>query len=779
VGATTEKVMKKILHKILPILALFALWFLFCFPYYGRGLVPFPSTYLVTFFPPWSASYGMPVKNNAMPDIITQIYPWKQVTIDSLKNGQIPLWNPYSFAGTVHAGNYQSAIFSPFNVLFFLFSFLDAWSIFILLQPILAGLGTYLFLRSLVRSKSASLLGGVAYMFCGFMTTWMAYGTLGYAALCLPWALWAVTLSARKKSVWYLPAVSLSIAVSFFAGHFQISLYVLASVVAYILFVGVSTRLWKKGALLLLFVALGILIASPQILLTLDAYVASTRSASFMKGEVIPWRYLITLFSPDFYGNPVTRNDWFGHYAEWAGYVGIVPLLLAVFAITRKLKGYIRFFAVLGCFSIFFAYPTPLNDLLYALKLPVISTSAASRIIILFSFSLAVLSAFGLDELVAAWKEKNKKSVLPFVIGWLVFLAIVWTILLGIKPFPLDKLVIAKRNFMLPTALTLGVLFFMSVGFIKKYKLYVFPVLFLLGLSMFDSYRYVSKWMPFDKREYVYPEVKSFTFLQKVIGYNRVFGNIGGEAGMVFQLPLIEGYDAMYQGRFGEFINATSNGIVSPGERSVVSFDKYGRYKDAVLQMLGVRYIIHRISDGRNVWAFPVWQYENGEMKQIYKDEQYELYEYTKSFPRAFLASSYEVITDSQKIIDRLFSTTFDRRNALILEKQPELKPSTGVGEVQIVTYSPNVVTMKTTSDTNKLLFLSDVYDAGWQASIDGKKTTVYRADYDFRAIAVPDGSHTVEYRYYPYRFRLGLVLAGISVVAGFLVCIWIQKQRD
>jgi len=771
--------MKKILSNILPIVALLALWFLFSFPYFGRGLVPFPGAYLVTFFPPWSAYYGMPVKNNAMPDVITQIYPWKQVTIESYKIGQVPLWNPFSFAGTVHAGNYQSAIFSPFNALFFLFPFIDAWSIFILLQPILAGLGAYLFLRVLDRSKSASLLGGVAYMFCGFMTTWMAYGTLGYAALCLPWTLWAVTASIRKKSAWYLPVVSVSLAVSFFAGHFQISLYVLAAVVAYILFISLSTRMWKQGALLLLFTLFGVLIASPQILLTLDAYTASVRSTSFVKGEVIPWRYLITLFSPDFYGNPVTRNDWFGHYAEWASYVGIVPLLLAIFAVTRKLKGYIRFFAVLGCFSIFFAYPTPLNDLLYALKLPAISTSAASRIIILFSFSLAMLSAFGLDELVSAWKEKKWKPMFLFILGWGMFLAVVWMTILVIKPFPSEALAIAKRNFMLPTALTVLTLLFMSVGFIKKYKLYIFPVLFLLGLSMFDSYRYVSKWMPFDKREYMYPEVKSLTFLQEQIGYDRAFGNVYGEVGMTFRIPLIDGYDAMYQGRYGEFINAASNGIVFSGERSVVSFDKYGRYKDATLELLGVRYIIHRISDGRNVWVFPVWQYEKDVMKNIYRDDQYEIYEYLNVFPRAFLASSYEVVTEPQKIIDRLFAPGFDRRNALILEKQPELKPSPGAGDVQIVRYSPNVVTMKTTSDTNKLLFLSDVYDAGWEASIDGKNTEVYRADYDFRAIAVPGGSHTVEYRYHPYRFRLGLVLAGIGVAAGFLVCIWKQRQRD
>ena len=77
------------------------------------------------------------------------------------------------------------------------------------------------------------------------------------------------------------------------------------------------------------------------------------------------------------------------------------------------------------------------------------------------------------------------------------------------------------------------------------------------------------------------------SFLQKEIGYNRVVGNIGGEVGMTFKLPLIEGYDAMYQGRYGEFINATSNGIVVPGDRSVVTFNKNGLYRDQALQLLG------------------------------------------------------------------------------------------------------------------------------------------------------------------------------------------------
>ena len=763
----------------LPLVAIIVLWVAFCFPYFGKGLIPFPSKFLVTFFPPWNTAYGMAVKNNAMPDVITQIYPWKKITIESLKLGQIPLWNPYSFAGTAHAANYQSAVFSPFNVLFFLFSFIDAWSVFVLLQPLLAGIGMYLFIRSLGRSKKAATLSSISFMFCGFMTTWMAYGTLGYAALCLPYALWAVTSYMKKNNWWYLIILWSSIACSFISGHFQISLYVTGAVVAYILFVTLSTRKFKQGLLLGIVSILGVLVAMPQILLTLQAYMSSTRSSSFIKGEVIPWKYIVTVFSPDFYGNPVTRNDWFGHYAEWASYIGVTPLILALYAITRNMKGYVRFFSVLAIFSIFLAYPTPLNDVLFALKLPVVSTSAASRIIILFSLSMSALAGFGVDDLIDAWKTKKLTSYLLFASSLVLVIAIVWFLILVIQPFTNDGNIIAKRNLLLPTAFFGVSLVFMASGFIKKMKWYIFPIVALLLLSMFDMYRYASKWMPFDEKEFVYPEMNVLKHVKREIGNYRIFGNIGGETGMTYGIPLIEGYDAMYQGRFAEFINATSNGIVAPGGRSVVMFDKYGRYKDQALQLLGVRYILHRVSDGRNVWAFPVWQYENGEMKKTYEDGQYEVYVYEKSFPRAFLASSYEVILDDQKIIDRLFAPDFDRRNALILETEPMMKPQMGEGEAQIVFYSPNVVTINTSSDVPKLLFLSDVFDTGWNATIDGKKTTVLRADYDFRAVAVPAGMHTIEYRYHPVGFRIGLVVSALSIISLFGIAVWTKKQKN
>ena len=69
------------------------------------------------------------------------------------------------------------------------------------------------------------------------------------------------------------------------------------------------------------------------------------------------------------------------------------------------------FFAISSILALLFAFQTPLLDLLVNLKIPVLSTSAASRIIVLFSFSMALLAGFGLESLISDIREKKYKKL--------------------------------------------------------------------------------------------------------------------------------------------------------------------------------------------------------------------------------------------------------------------------------------------------------------------------------------------------------------------------------
>ena len=759
--------MKILVNKYWSILVIVAVWFLFSSPYFLKGLAPFPSKYLVTFFSPWSAQYGMALKNNAMPDVISQIYPWKKITIDTWRQGKIPLWNPYNFAGTPHAANYQSAVFSPFNLLFFILPEKDAWSLFILLQPLLAGLFMFMFLGSLDRSDTASLIGSIAFMFCGFIVTWMAYGTLAYAVLWLPLMLFAINKHLNKKiSWWNLPLLSISIALSFFSGHFQISLYVFCFMTAYAFYFLYKLKDLKKWFQILVFIVCGILLSLPQILPSLEAYQASVRSSLFNTGGGIDIKYLMTLFSPDFYGNPVTRNDWFGYYAEWASYIGVIPLLLSFYGMVSKRQGKENFFLYAIPLTLVIAVATPVSAWIAQLKIPVLSTSIPSRLIVLTSFSMSVLASFGLDTVLRDWKDREKKRIYTFSILTVLFLVFVFIIVYFFTAFPADKIMIAKRNIILPILLSLLTVCIFLLGLRVNKSIQRILLVIIVCIVSFDLLRYASKWMPFDPKEYIYPQTKMLAFLQKRVGHDRVFGNIGNEVHTYFSLPSLQGYDAVYQARYGEFIRSSAEGRVIEPERSVVQVDKHGVYTPELLRFMGVKYLVYSLSDGKNVWAFPHWLYP--EYSLIYNDEKYHVYENTLAYPRVFLVSSYRLITDKQEIISTFWSPDFDKKNILILEEKPSIEPSEGSGKVTIDRYRSTEIIFKTESVSPKLLFLSDAYAPGWKAEIDGKKSRVYRADYDFRAVAVPSGNHTIRMYYSPDSFRIGVLFFFIAV-AGIL----------
>ncbi len=746
--------MKKKVKQYWPFLLLFACWFLFATPYFLKGKVPFSSTYLVNFFPPWSyyREFWGPIKNNAMPDVNSQMYPWRKLAIDSYKERQIPLWNPYSFSGNPLLANYQSAVLSPFNMLFFILPFVSAWSILVLLQPFLAGIFTYLFLREISVSKTGSLLGSVTFMFCGFIVVWMAYGTLSMVMTFLPLSLFAIERSFRKYSLFSLLLLSASLCVSFFSGHFQMSLYLTGFAFLFFMFKVSTVRNMRKSLCIGIFFFLGIILSFAQLLPSIVFYQNSVRSNIFATGGGIPLQYLVNIFSPDFYGNPVTRNDWFGYYAEWASFVGIIPLLLFCFAVFSKTKNkYVIFFLVTSITTFLLAIDSPLQKVIEALHIPVLSTSIPSRIIVLFSFSLAVLSGFGLDALKEiVLKRERRKILIPLLLISLI-LSGIWVWLLLVKPFSPEKLLIAKRNMMLPTFFFLGSTIAVFLPFFNKKFLFI-SVCFLLLMASFDSVRFAQKWMPFDPPQLMYPRVAIIDAIQKHIGDGRLFGNFGSELSVYYKIPSIEGYDPLYIGRYGEFIRSASEGQFIEGERSVVKIPRIGRYTDRALDLLGVSLVFHPIADTNQGWAYPVWK-DTKRYSLVYKDDKFQLFKNNQVLPRASLFYNIEVIKDSKDEIRRFYSDSFNFRNTLLLEQPVEGIEKIGTGSAEIRSYTPNKILISTTTSEPALLFLADNYYPGWKAKVNGSIAKIFRADYTFRAVLVPKGTSTVELTYENWYF--------------------------
>ena len=769
--------MKERILKFWPVVFIFSIWFIFASPYFIKGLVPFPSEYLVNFFAPWASyqEFAGPVKNNAMPDIITQIYPWKNLTIESLKNGIIPLWNPYSFSGSPHLANYQSAVFSPFNLLFFIFPFRNAWSLSILLQPLLAGIFTYLLIRSFKVKKLGAVISSITFMFCGFIVVWMAYGTLAFSIIYLPLSLFAIQKFKNEQKLRYLFLLSITVPLSFFSGHFQISLYFFLATCAFALYQSfrekLLTRLCLLGSIIL-----GFIFCLPQLLPSLELYGNSVRSATFILTEAIPVSYLITAIAPDFLGNAVTRNDWYGHYAEWASFVGIISLVLAFIALL-KIKKEILFFGILGAFALLVSLNTPIALLIVSLKIPVISTSALSRIIVLFSFSIAVLAGFGMDTLSNLIKARRIKPVLV-ISGFIsIFMVMLWVAIYLFPFLSADKLVIAKRNLIIPTAILLLGIFCIVLAFrFKKFSFYF--LIGLLFLTSLDSLRFAQKWMPFDPPDLVYPNIPVISAMQRETnGIGRVAGNIGGEVAVYYRIQSMEGYDPLYIDRYGQFLRSTGGEFVQ-AERSVAKLGRRGESINRAFDLMGSNIFFHPVADTNQSWAYPVWEDRNRHTL-IYKDDKFQLFRNNNALERVRLFYNYEVIKDDRKIINRFYSNDFNFKDSLILEEDPKLvkideRPK---GYAKILFYENNKIEIESQTEKPALLFLSDNYYPGWKAYIDDSLVKILRADYTFRAVVVPSGKHKVEFRYQPDSLRYGLYAFGGGIITLVLLGFVLRKR--
>src|SRR5919204_1921981 len=115
-----------------------------------RVLLPADVLYTVA---PWSglpAAAAQVVPHNALiGDAILQNVAWKSFARAAIERGQLPLWNPYEFAGMPFLAGGQSGSIYPLGVLFYLLPVEHAYGPFMALHLFLGGAFAYALARVL------------------------------------------------------------------------------------------------------------------------------------------------------------------------------------------------------------------------------------------------------------------------------------------------------------------------------------------------------------------------------------------------------------------------------------------------------------------------------------------------------------------------------------------------------------------------------------------------------------------------------------------------------
>lgn len=791
-------------EKVIITLSFLLILSIFFYPLY-QGKIPFPGDLLIGEYVPYStyefmgyAPFGFPNKAQGF-DILRFIYPAKEFTINALKNFHIPLWNPYILSGNPHMAGLQSGTFYLFNILFLLLDFKFAWAIYIMLQPFLSGIFMYFLLREFKLQKSAALFGSISFAFSAYMVVWVEYGNLGHTIIWLPLILLLIYKNINKVTLAKTVLIIIALCNSILAGYIQTSFYLYIFTFIFTLYLIKSQKadILKNTLIYILIFFIPVILTLFQLLPTGELILLSVRPGypfqDFIK-LLIPKIHLLTILVPDFFGNPATRNYYLsGTYIERVSYIGIAPLLFVFYSLLKVRDRNYSFFLVSAIIIFLLAFDTHFARVIYSLNLPFISTAVPTRIMFIFCFSLSIIAAFGFDRFIAS-KDGNlsvKSSLVPilvFIIIWVASSLLQNAFVINLIK---DNLSITVRNLVLP-----GIILFFSLILLflstKLTKLFKYPHLLFIALTIFELFYFFHKITPFSHRSALYPGTEIIRFLKEKQDIYRTTGY--GKARIDTNLHLHEkiyttdGYEPLHNKRYSELLSTSRDGKISTklkGSIAEIATISNGetmqdnKYRQKLLNLLGVKYILHFTESINNEFNADTGIFPEDNYKLIWQDGSWQVYENLNVLPRYFLTDTYIVETDKSNIIGLLYDDNRENKTIIIEEKLPnsfELNNNQDK-EIKLVSYNPDKSIFKTKTLSPSLLFLSDNYFPGWSATIDKQSVKIYRANYSFRAVVVPKGEHEIVFTYRPQSFTWGLVVSICGLISGLLLIVIIIKR--
>lgn len=141
----------------------------------------------------------------------------------------------------------------------------------------------------------------------------------------------------------------------------------------------------------------------------------------------------------------------------------------------------------------------------------------------------------------------------------------------------------------------------------------------------------------------------------------------------------------------------------------------------------------------------------------------------------AWFVGSYEIVENADAEMDAL--TGFNPADKAIIDKRFEQyvsgKTYQKSGSIELEISDPNYLKYAFHSDSEQLTVFSEIYyDKGWDAYIDGEKVPYFRANYVLRAMSVPAGKHTIEFKFEPRSYFTGNKISYISSIIFILLAL-------
>ncbi len=738
-------------------------------------------------------------------DLAHFLYPTYTFAAEWWRRGVMPLWNPHLFAGAPFVGDPQSGIFYPLNLLtFFLATPLTLRDLEYLavLHFFIAGAGMYAFLRwgkwrleirdsSLQSptsnlSRPAALAGALAFAFSDLFIT--HFGNLNLIAVVawMPLVLLFYRRAVTDQRVSFALSAGILLALAFHAGHIQSFLFIVLVLVVFALW-----HAWTRPSpfvlrppsfvslLLSALIAFGL--AAPALLPGIEFTQHTVRAAYAYEQAAqysLPPAQLIGMLVPGFFGRG-PQNAWGPWERVEVGYLGVLPLVLALLALVLRRDAPARFFGALALLGLVLALGgyAIVHGWLYQLVPGFGQLRAPARFIVVMDFALATLAAFGFDLLLRplprasgrAFKHIVRAAPFVFLLIACPTGALAYAILIlgqGQDPVLFARIANATNAlafFLVLLAFSTALILARATRFFRK-RLWAALALALIGFDLFSLGAYVDASTDDPTRVFEHPGAVAFFKSEGELvrmdsrgtGVDSVWP---ADTAILYGLFDVNGDNPLMLADFERYWQALPS-------RSARAYD-----------VLNTRYLIARkgapVDRDKFVLAFDAGVFH--------------IYENARALPRAFVVTDVRLAPHHAAALEMVHAHDFEPAQMVILETatppatshtDPTLsgQPAT----VAIVGYGPNEIIVEVDTPRAGVLILSEVFYPGWRAWVNEREVEILRANYLFRAVHVTEGRHRVRWLYDPLSFKIGTGLCGLTVgiLGGWLVYRIYRKRR-
>jgi uncharacterized membrane protein (DUF441 family) len=734
-------------------------------------------------FSPLLLSVGLPfLPSSPYTDLLITHWPNAFFVRDSLtRYGQVPLWRPLIMSGGPFVGNPLSGLFYLPHWLWLILPLNLAFDLLFVGHVCLSGMNMYALARRGYGLRSfPALVAALAWAFTPKLIAHLGVGHVGLVEA-LAWLPLAVlcTLQAltQPPSRRYALLAGAVLAVQFFA-DVRIAFYTAVVVGLYALFwnAGGWREVWRAArnrgsTLCLTLMAFGTL-AAVQIVPLLELMRYSGRGALTLAEAghySLPWRYLWGLLLADR-----------GGFHEWMTYLGILPLLLAGLALLARSKWrQTGFLAALALFAALFALGvnTPLFPMLFRVLPGLGWLRVPARLWFVVAFTVALLAGHGVEMLSQQRTLPGGQAARRVItlagaggIAFCLLLAGGFLALYQTLPAALGGLVVFASGGLLLLLLRL-------YGRLGGWPFRALTLALLVAdLWWMDSSLFIVR----SSEEAFAPGRDVVEYLARETGSasppSRVYSpsySLPQHLGALDDLHQVDGVDPTQLARYAAFMRL-AGGYSERGYAVTIppfleGADIATAYRDArpdaaLLGLLHCRFVAAE---------FPIQVTGLTLRRQL--GTTY-IYENERTLSRAFVVHSVRAAASGEEALVALeelnpaMEAVVEGGQALMEEAEPN--------QAQIVSYSPNRITVEVELATPGLLVLSELWYPGWRARDNGREASIYRTDYVLRGIYLDAGRHKVELTYDPVSLKSGGAISTLGWVGLGVALIWLRKRE-